>query len=169
MKEYQKQILFREFSFLYDVLKISEVSDDRITEVKVKKVDENLLAMTGNVATSYWPYARSGASNYIIAKRYFAIVNNQVTVIPSDTSDDSSIGCRKTKAGTIAEELLKLKLAPDFIVCLDYFIDHLGEEKEYCKLSIFKAKGFDLIDYHANQFKLAAQSLGNELRAAMMK
>ena len=88
MKEYQKQILFKEFSFLNEVTKISEITNDKITEIKIKKVDENLLAMTGSITTSYWPYARSGASNYIIAKKYFAIVNNHATEIHSDRSDD---------------------------------------------------------------------------------
>jgi len=163
--EYKKRILVREFSFLSQILEMRNLTIAGVGEVKIKKVDTNLLAMTGEYEEDDFPYQ----GNYFLlnAKEYFAVDNTgNIFEIPSTGHYCAQYIENRYSADTIGEELLKAGVNPAFIVLLERN-SHISGDRELegsFKITIFKALSFDMVEYHSIQFQRAAQALEAELR-----
>jgi len=171
MLQYKKAIIQKEFPFVSEVLESLQLSIDSIDKVSIKKSDENLLARSGDEKTSSFPYGRDGSYHSNNSVIYFAILNSEVTRIPSnfdDESDFQSGGRTNGKADSIGEELYKLSIDPDYIIEVRINTEeHRGESLENShELIIYKSMSFDMTEYHVYQLKRAAQALEAELRAS---
>jgi len=163
--EYKKRILMREFSFLSQILEMRKLTLVGVDEVKIKKLDANLLAMTGEYEEDDFPYQ----GNYFLlnAKEYFAVDSaGNIFEIPSTGHYCAQYIENRFSADTIGEELLKAGVNPAFIVLLERN-SHISGDRELegsFKITIFKTLSFDMVEYHSTQFQRAAQALEAELR-----
>lgn len=162
--EYKKRILVKEFNFLNKILEMKKLSIDFVDEIKIKKVDENLLAMTGEYEEDDFPY--QGNYSRLHAKEYFAVdCTEKIFEIPSAGHYCAQYIENNYNADTLGEELLKLGVNPDFIVLVEKN-SHISGDRElegYLKITIFKATSFDMVEHHSSQFHRAAQVLEAEL------
>lgn len=168
MIEYKKRILVKEFSFLPKVLEMSNLTIEIIDEVKIKKCDENLLARTAKFEEEELPYENSYSRAQ--GEKYFAIYDDSIFEIPHCgmyATHFNMGGTKYYKADSVAEELLKANIEPDFIVVIIYdeYEQYGQTESNLHNLIIYKAKNFNIVEYHANQFRLAAQELSAEILA----
>lgn len=165
--EYKKRILVKEFNFLNKILEMKKWSIDFVDQIKIKKVDENLLAMTGFYEESFFPY--SGNYESLTEKKYFSVdINEGIFEIPFSGSYDAQYVHRIYNAETVGEELLKVGINPAFIILVERNYSSSGsiEGDSFFGITIFKATSFDIVEHHAQQFHKAAQALEAELRAA---
>jgi len=163
--EYKKRILLKEFSFISQILEMRNLNIAGVSDIKIKKTDTNLLAMTGEYEEDEFPYQ----GNYFLlhAKEYFAVDSaGNIFEIPSTGHYCAQYIENRFSADTIGEELLKAGVTPDFIVLVERH-SHISGDREIessLRITIFKALSFDMVEYHATQFQRAAQALEAELR-----
>jgi len=131
--------------------------------ITVKKGDKNLLSQT----PSYDEYSWCGGGHYD-HKSYYAVLGSQIVLLDESGSSQTGSGDNETtSAPCIGEQLLEKKLNPDFIVCYDFMdTDDNGNGEPALAITIFKMKGFDLVDYHCRQIDKAAAKLKAEIISA---
>jgi len=116
--------------------------------VKVKRVDENLLAITPSIEDYH---------DGMETNSYFAVTGSNVVALDYWCNWFES---GKNEPGNIGEQLHKLGLSPDHIV--HYNVKEEGGN-EWHKVVIYKMKGFGLAEYHCVQIDKAARELKAEI------
>ncbi len=108
--------------------------------------------------------------SYSQCEVFFAVLGQEVIKLPAEGPWRKDSDMEELNANTICEELLKLNIAPEFIVAVKWSKDDDGNcfNKEQLlddssEMIIYKMKDFDLSNFHKNNFLKAAKELAAEL------
>jgi hypothetical protein len=128
----------------------------------IKRGDVNLLTQTPKHDTFTY-YCDFGPDTYTA---YYAVVGNSIIRFESDGVHTRGDGERIIDdAPNLGEQLAKMKIRPDYIICEDYLEPSSGSNG-HLVITIYKMDKFDLADYHCQQIERAAKELKAELRIA---
>lgn len=159
MNRYKLKLLVKEFPFLHIILDKNDMP--HLTEIKIKRCDENLLAQTPSFdAYSSCDYSRDDRKDYV------AITGQEITLL--EAAGASCSACIHEDdvhrdADMIGEQLYELKIQPDYVVQVERWDT---EKYDYSvSVVIYKMCKFDLAEYHCHQINKAAAQLKDEIRA----
>lgn len=131
--------------------------------INVKRGDDSLLSET----PWFDAYSWSGGGHYD-HKSYFVITDDGNTV-RLDESGESKTGSgdhEEQSAPNIGEQLMLMKINPEFIVCYDFQdTDDNGNGKTNLAITIHKMKNFNLLDFYCQEIDRAAVALKAEITA----
>lgn len=164
MNKYKLVLMKKEFTFLNNFYGPNVV--DEINDIKIKRVDKNLLKQKGYVDTYTW--SGGGYCNFI---KYFTVElvanDGEKNIIELDNSERSAMtdgGYNNCEADIIGEQLLTKGINPDYLV--EYTMndtDANGNGEVTSFLTIYKMNKFNLVEYHKQQIDKAASELKAEI------
>jgi hypothetical protein len=171
MNVYKATLLCKEFPFLeklfIDKDGKTSLSPFKVTDIKIKRGDKNLLTEHGYETTYDW----MGGYTYDY-EFYFIIFSNekgeqQIIELESANSYQSGSGENHYHAvSTIGEQLYVMKINPDYVIkCVKNDTDANGNGEVTHFWTIFKMSKFDTVGYHKEQIDKIALELKSEIDA----
>ena len=163
MNKYKLELMKKEFTFLqsFDRFNLEEAD-----EIKIKRVDENLLKQKGYEDSYSW--SGGGHEDYT---KYFAVTlvvsDEKKSIVELDSAGHSATGSgdhNEWDADTVGEQLFTMSIMPDYIVkCVRSDTDDNGNGEVTSFWTIFKMNKFNLVEHHKQQIDKAAAELKAEI------